>query len=106
MNLFKRTYCGNMTITIEANGEGSVNDCTDLANIVKKNHSQINTGWKNRNIVSKLIQLLRRKPLTLSEIYHVFEATTVSSKASIRGTIYYHPSIFKRVSRGKYTLKN
>ena len=65
-----------------------------------------NGGWKNRNIVSKLIQMLRRKPLTLSEIYHNFEAKTISEKASIRGSIYYNPTFFRRVCRGKYTLKN
>lgn len=85
---FKRTYCGNMTITIEANGEGSVQDCTDSVHIVK------NSGWKNRDIVSRLIQMLMRKPLTLSEIYYGFEAKTISAKASIRGSIYYNPSIF------------
>jgi len=50
-----------------------------------------------------------KKALKLSQIYHFFEATTESSKASIRGAIYYNLNqgrdIFVRKGRGQYALK-
>jgi len=101
---FKRTYSGELTLSVSENNDGIVIQFSKQKTVVGRIQKR-KWSWCQKTQICNIKELMSTGPVKLQELYHVMSANNESKKASIRGSIYHNLDQFQKVNRGCWRLK-